>query len=240
MTDKPLTIGVLETGRAPDEIAQDFDSYPEMIHKWLGSGHIAKTFAVLDMDLPSDPAEADIWVITGSKFGAYEPLPWIKPLEEFIRKARDAGAPMVGICFGHQVMAQALGGKVVKSDKGWGLGIHHHIPESWPTVLGRPPKAVSLAVHHQDQVVELPPDATRIAGTDFCENGAIWYPGFGISFQGHPEYSAEFLAALIGIRRGMVYNDAAAEDGLSTLADPDNRDEMATLVLRAFTGQSGS
>ena len=110
---KPPVIGILETGRPPEDLAPEHGNYPMMVQDWLDLPE-AKfiSFAALDGELPKDPRMADLWVITGSRFGVYEGHPWIAPLEGFVRACRDAGVPMVGICFGHQVIAQALGGDV--------------------------------------------------------------------------------------------------------------------------------
>ena len=191
MTKKP-TIGVLETGRPPEELAHHGD-YPGMVARWLGGMDADYTaYAVLDLELPTYPDLADLWVITGSKHGAYEDHPWIPPLEEFIRDCRDAGQPMFGICFGHQIIAQALGGVVRKSDKGWGLGVHDYATDDWPAELGPRPAKLSLQAWHQDQVEQAPEDAKRIASSDFCENAALWYPGFALTVQGHPEMEAPY------------------------------------------------
>ena len=114
-----MKIAVLETGVPPEPLMEEFGSYPDMFADLLGSGYDLETFDVTAGDLP-DPAAHGAYMITGSPAGAYEPLPWIAPLMQFIRSARES--KMIGVCFGHQVMAQALGGEVVKSPKGWGLG----------------------------------------------------------------------------------------------------------------------
>ena len=117
-----LKIGVLETGRPPAELVEEFVSYPKMMADWLAPlGGSVASWAALDGELPSGPNEADLWVITGSKFGVYEDHAWIRALEQFVRDCRDADRPMVGICFGHQVIAKALGGTVVKPDKAGAL-----------------------------------------------------------------------------------------------------------------------
>jgi GMP synthase-like glutamine amidotransferase len=156
MTKTPI-IGVLETGRPPEELAPGHGDYLAMVASWIGEAEAEfKGFAVLDGVLPGDPADADLWVITGSKFGAYEDHAWIAPLEGFIRACRAAGRPMMGICFGHQIIAQALGGVVRKSAKGWGIGIHDYTAVNWPIDLGPAPDTIALQAFHQDQVEELP------------------------------------------------------------------------------------
>ncbi|MFV2002330.1 MAG: type 1 glutamine amidotransferase, partial [Paracoccaceae bacterium] len=155
------------------------------------------------------------WVITGSKFSAYENHRWIAKLEDFIRACRDGGHKMIGICFGHQMIAQALGGSVVKSDKGWGLGVHRYSTSRWPDALAPAPADLRLQAFHQDQVSRTPPGAITIANSDFCENAALWYPGFALTVQGHPEMPKSYARALLDLRRelfGEISADAAMKD----------------------------
>src|SRR6478672_8826869 len=125
-----MKVAILETGRPPGRLAEQFGDYPTMFEKLLGDGFEIESFDVADGQLPTD--RHDAYLITGSPAGVYDPLPWIEPLEEFIRGA--TGSRLVGICFGHQIMAEALGGHVEKSDKGWGAGLHRYEiihAESW-------------------------------------------------------------------------------------------------------------
>ncbi|MFV2051234.1 type 1 glutamine amidotransferase [Aliiroseovarius sp. YM-037] len=230
MTKRPLKVGILETGRPPEELIH-YGDYPGMVADWLSPLEAEfQSYAVLDGEFPESAEMCDLWVITGSKFGAYEAHDWIPPLEVFIRSARDAGKKMVGICFGHQIIAQALGGTVVKSDKGWGLGVHQYAPVNWPNVLGAPPEKIAIQAYHQDQVTALPKGAERIAQSDFCENAALWYPGFALTVQGHPEFAGDYTADLLELRRGTVLSDEDVETGKANMARPDNRGWLAELL----------
>ena len=229
-------LGVLETGRPPEDLAPAFGDYPGMVGDWLAPlGAAVRPYAVLDGEFPDSPAECDLWVITGSRFGVYEGHDWIPPLEEFIRICHDRKRPMVGICFGHQIIAQALGGVVRKSAKGWGLGVHDYTPVNWPAALGRAPERIALQSWHQDQVEELPDEAWRIATSEFCENAALWYPGFALTFQGHPEFPADYVRALIDLRRGTTISQETAEEGLRNLAREANPDLLPALIATAFS-----
>ncbi len=215
---KSLKIGVLETGLPPEELAPDFGSYPSMVENWLkplSAKYDTKFtfYPVLSGDIPQDGAQADIWVITGSKFGVYEDHAWIAPLENLIRDAKAKNALMIGICFGHQLIAQALGGVVRKSGKGWGVGPHIYDTSAWPAALGDTPASLNLQAYHQDQVEVLPEGAQTIASSDFCEHAALWYPGFAITVQGHPEFSKDYASALIESRRGTVLSEKDADQG---------------------------
>ena len=145
---KSPVIGILETGRPPVELAPKHGNYPDMVRAWLDlPGADFRNFAVLDGEIPQEPRAADLWVITGSKFGVYEGHPWIAPAEAFIRACKGAGVPMLGICFGHQLIAQALGGVVRKSERGWGLGVHRYAPVNWPGALGQAPETIAIQAY---------------------------------------------------------------------------------------------
>jgi GMP synthase-like glutamine amidotransferase len=226
-----LKIGVLETGRPPVELAGEFPDYPTMVKTWLAPLDAEFTsYATLDGVLSASPLENDAWVITGSRFAAYEDHDWIAPLEQFIRDCAAAPRKMIGICFGHQIIAQALGGKVEKYPKGWSLGVRRYQVTGWPAALGPAPDHLAFQAYHQDQVVELPPDAHRIARSDFCENAALWYPGFALTVQGHPEFPAAYVEALLKIRRGTVLSPEAADQGLMRVNMPNTRAALALLI----------
>ena len=119
-----MKLAILETGRPPGRLAEEFGDYPAMFRALLGPDFEVESFDVQARELPNDATAHHAYLITGSPAGVYEPLPWVEPLQQFIRGAR--GTRMVGVCFGHQVMAEALGGHVEKSDKGWGAGLHRY------------------------------------------------------------------------------------------------------------------
>ena len=198
-----MLIGIIETGRPPEALAQPHGSYPEMFEKLLGgTGEplAYRAFAAIDGEIPLDPKECDAWLITGSRHGVYEELPWMLALEAFIRRAFADKVPVVGICFGHQILAKALGGKVVKSDKGWGLGHHQYQVTRKPEWMIDAPDNFAIASVHQDQVVEVPKSGTVIASSEFCENAAIAYDDIALSFQGHPEFTETYQRDLYEVR----------------------------------------
>ncbi|MEM7329028.1 MAG: type 1 glutamine amidotransferase [Pseudomonadota bacterium] len=220
---------IIETGRAPERIRADWPLYPAMFESLLAPhlpGWSYQSVAVSEGEVLPDPATLDAVLITGSPAGIYDQTPWMAPLMDFIRWTVDAGVPQVGICFGHQAIAHALGAKVAKSDKGWGIGRHvYDVPSPQPWMQGRGTATFSLGVSHQDQVLSLPAGALQVARSDFCEYAALAYPGANaISFQGHPEFSPEFSCALYAVRKGTRFSAEmveAAEESLQTEIDND-------------------
>lgn len=192
------TIGILVTGHSPAELTEAYGNYADMFKRLLGKFDFTfKTWFVVDGVFPDSPMEADGWLLTGSKFGVYEEHEWIRKLEDFIRQVHAARVPMVGICFGHQVMAKALGGHVEKFKGGWSAG---------PVTYKRSDTGEEqvLLAWHQDQVIRVPEGAEVIGKTETCENAVIRYDDWGLSYQPHPEFSPDFFEGLAAARRTSI------------------------------------
>ena len=123
-----------------------------------------------------------------------------------------------------------MGGTVRKSDKGWGVGIHDYQVVDWPGAPEHRPARLDIQAYHQDQVIVPPPGTRRIASSDFCPNAGLWYPGFAVTVQGHPEFPAGYAEALIKARRSTSLGEEVADKALSTVHDPANADAVAQLV----------
>ncbi|MCO6382977.1 type 1 glutamine amidotransferase [Oceanicola sp. 502str15] len=191
-----MLIGILQCGHCPPELQPHVGDYPAMFEKLLaGHGFDFANWAVCDMEFPNSIDAADGWLITGSRYGVYEDHPWIEPLEQIIRAIYLAPKPLVGICFGHQIIAQALGGKVEKSDKGWGVG---RMEYTWGN------EVVALNAWHQDQVIEPPKEASTISANKFCDHAALMYGDRVLSVQAHPEFGREMMQGLINVRGAAV------------------------------------
>lgn len=173
-----------------------------------------QVYRVSEGQMAGSPAECDAWLISGSRHGAYDDLPWIEPLAAFVRAIDAAHVPCVGLCFGHQMIAHALGAPVAKSERGWGLGIHSYALESGASRawMAPPLPEVVLPVCHQDQVLALPPGATRLAANQHCPNFIVQFSDSLLGIQGHPEFSPAFLGELVEWRRddlpAAVYDSA--------------------------------
>lgn len=191
-----MKIAILETGRPPERLVAAYPGYAAMVADLVGDAHAYTVFDVAAGDLPTDAAAFDAYLITGSAAGAYEPLPWIAALIGFLRRLPPTTA-LVGICFGHQVMAAAFGGRVAKSARGWGLGLHSYdVHERRPWMDDA--THVAVPAIHQDQVVEAPPGSRTLAGSGFTPHGILAYGDRrALSFQFHPEFSADYATALI-------------------------------------------
>ncbi len=186
-----MKVGILQAGRTHPALAQDHGEYPEMFARLLeGNGFEFEAWPVLDGEFPDAPSCAEGWLITGSRFGTYEKLPWIAHLEAFIRRTCDEGVPLVGVCFGHQIVAQALGGHVEKFSGGWSVGRIEYDIETEDAPL-------SLLSWHQDQVVRLPPDAKVVGSSGSCRYAMLEYGRRALTLQPHPEFDPSFVSGLI-------------------------------------------
>lgn len=209
---RDMNIGILQTGALPQDMAETWGQYPAHFERLLaGQGFTFSAYNVEAGDIPDDPQACNGWLITGSRHGAYEDHPWIAPLEAFIRAVTEAGKPLVGICFGHQIIAQALGGKVVKFPGGWSVG---------PQTYGWGEGEVTLHAWHQDQVVSLPEGAEVLASSGFCENAALIYGDRAFTVQAHPEFTSDFVADLAERRGRGVVPDDQIDAALATLDTP--------------------
>lgn len=190
-------------------------------------------FAIHQGIEPSDLNVFDGYLLTGSRRGVYDDDPWIDRLFSLIRRIHDLRIKTVGICFGHQAIAHALGGRVVKWSNGWGVGVHTY-EILWPPIQNEVPNGeqVSLPCCHQDQVVELPPGARRILSSDFCENAGFMIEDHILAMQPHPEFSVRYLECILrGIEERV---GERSEEAFESLTRHTDNGRIAELIARFF------
>ncbi|MEM6693833.1 MAG: type 1 glutamine amidotransferase [Pseudomonadota bacterium] len=222
-----MHIGILQAGHWPDALIPSQGNYSSFYIRMLSPfGFTFDSYPVVDMVLPGSIHAADGWLISGSRHGAYEDHAWIPPLEAFIRDCYGAGVPMVGICFGHQIIAQALGGTVEKFAGGWSVGQQRYD-------FGTRGTLASYA-WHQDQVTALPEGAERIGQSDFCANAALLYEGRAFTVQPHPEYEPAQVEGLLEHRAPGVVPPDQIEAAWGRMDQPVDNAAMAGMIATFF------
>lgn len=232
-----MKLTIVQTGAVPAPLQPNFIEYRLMFRDMFASTGAEFDYEDINVEageaLP-DPESLEGIVLTGSPAGVYEDHAWLPPLRAFIRGAYAAGTPMVGICFGHQIMADALGGEVRKSERGWGMGRHQYAVQQRPAFMADAPETLMVACSHQDQVVTPPPEAAVILGSAFAPNAGLLYSsGRALSFQPHPEFEDDYARALVELRRGRA-PDEVIERALASFAMPSDSALVRGYITRFF------
>ena len=226
-----MKLAILETGGPPGALAERFGSYPDMLRALLDID--APGYDVAAGALPALASDHDAYILTGSPAGVYDDLPWIAPLKAFLQLARGK-AKLVGICFGHQIMAEAFGGHVEKSERGWGVGLHDYPIVHRALWMDEGAAIVSVPASHQDQVVIQPPRTDVVASSLFTPYAAFaWRDQPAISFQFHPEFRPDFAKALIEARRDQI---ADPDIAIASLDRPNDNVRVGAWIRRFLLG----
>ena len=226
-----MKIGILETGAPRPHLVPRFGRYDAMIGRLLGPGYETVAYDVTAGAFPERPEDCAAYVITGSSVGVYDPLPWIGTLRDYLREV-EGRTKLVGICFGHQIMAEAFGGRVEKSQKGWGLGLHSYAARGG--VDWMEPASVAIPVSHQDQVVDKPQRAELLGGSEFTPYGILSYGPGAISFQFHPEFDNDYAEVLVELRRESL-DPRLANQAIASLRQPSDASRVGGWIRRFLT-----
>ena len=215
-----IRLAILKTDYVRTEWVPEFGEYPDMFEAVFRKCDPSISFQTFDTQLNEYPADLDAfdaYLITGSKSSVYDKEPWIEILMEFVRELNEQQKKLIGICFGHQLVAQALGGRVEKSPKGWGVGVHTHIFNEIPEWHDGKTREFNILVSHQDQVIQNADGAKVLAGSDFCENAVCQLDNHVLTFQGHPEFVQDYSRKIIGFRKEMI-GEKVSRAGLESLS----------------------
>lgn len=215
-----MKIGILEAGLLRPQMASRFSPYPVMFQEFMSQAHRDFEFSSVSSvrgEVPASIHDCDGWLITGSRHGVYDDLEWMAPMKDFIRELAAAEVPLIGVCFGHQIIADALGGKVIKSDKGWGVGVHCYRVEQQHSWMPDHPPRTRIYAFHQDQVVTRPEQAEVFLSSEFCPYAGLSYGKSIISVQGHPEFGEDYETALLEAYGGSVVPQPLADSALAEM-----------------------
>ncbi|WP_251977722.1 type 1 glutamine amidotransferase [Salinicola avicenniae] len=230
-----MRVGILQCDDVAEPLREAHGNYPQQFARLLTGIEPALTFRVwrcLDDDMPTaaDVEAIDGWLITGSKYGVNDGDAWIDHLCEFVRDLWEAKRPLIGVCFGHQLIARALGGEVERSPRGWGVGVSfNQIADREPWMQPWQP-GLDLLVSHQDQVRTLPPRSRVLAASDFCPFYLIQVGECFLGVQGHPEFTKAYAADLIRLRGEAMPAQRVREGEISLHAQVDS-ERMAQWMI---------
>ncbi|CAN6237325.1 unnamed protein product [Urochloa humidicola] len=201
------------------------------------SGERWDCFRVIAGEFPAaeDLASYDGFVVSGSPHDAYADEPWIRRLCALIRTLHAMEKRVLGICFGHQVLCRALGGRIGKARNGWDVGVKKvTFVQDCVKGLGflggvdmELPSSASLIEVHQDEVWEVPPGATVVASSEKTRVEVFAVGELALGVQGHPEYTTDILHNLIDRLTGQGdIEGCAGEEARRTVAEtggPDSK-----------------
>ena len=240
-----MHIGILKTDAVRPEWVSEFGEYPDMFERLVLAADPSATFSVWDVEEGVYPSDSDVdtvdgFIITGSKSSAYADKEWIRNLERLVQELHAKRKKMVGICFGHQVIARALGGTVAKSDKGWGVGVNVYNVSELPVqgddeIRGGGSGFLKLVASHQDQVTVLPPGARTVVSNDHCENAGFIIGDHVLTLQGHPEFSAEYSEAIMAFRHDMIGAERVSQGRASLVTHQHEGPRVARWMVDFFS-----
>jgi GMP synthase-like glutamine amidotransferase len=232
-----VRIGLLLVGHVADTSTYIAGDYPELFGALLGPDVELVRYDLDEDRFPDSGAECDGWLLSPSRCSVYDAHPWIASAEDLLRELLATERPYVGICFGHQLVAQALGARVARSADGWEVGAH-----DYEIVTGRawmrPPRAtIRLIASHEDQVLEVPDGAELLARADGCPIAGLTIGGRAWTIQPHPEFVPALADDLLGRRVELIGAPRVAA-ARATLGRPLDGGVVAGWI-RAFFADAG-
>jgi len=231
-----LHLGILQTDHVLTEFQETHGDYTDMFHGLFKSVSDEVVFTDYDVQLAvPDSLDCDAYVITGSRHSVYEDLPWIPDLVEFVRKILADQRQVIGICFGHQLIAHYFGGRTEASERGWGVGVHaSEVLGQYPWMQS-PRDQISLLCSHKDQVTALPTGAKLFLRSEFCPMAGYVIADQVVTVQGHPEFNKAYSGALLNKRRDIL-GESVFQQGVESLTQATDDELFARWLLKFAQG----
>ena len=214
------------------EFQSEHGDYPGMFERMLSErcGSLQfSSYAVNDGELPEVDA-CDAYLITGSRHSVYDDLPWIRELAGFVGKSLEAKRKIIGICFGHQLITHFFGGETGATYAGWGVGVQASRVEGGESWMQPPRADFSLLCSHKDQVIRPPEGARIFATSDYCPCAGFVWNDLVLTFQGHPEFTKSYSAALMKMREELLGEDIYSR-GMASLIEDTHEHIVASWIV---------
>jgi GMP synthase-like glutamine amidotransferase len=228
-----MKIGILNADAVRAEFVAEFGEYPDMFSRLLMAVDPEiefVTYEVMNGEYPIDIDEVDGYLITGSKLSVYDEVAWIDELKEFVRELHEAKKKLVGICFGHQLVAEALGGKTRQADYGWCVGVHKAQLTVDAASYGPAASEFQILSNHKDQVEEMPVGAILLASTPTCPIAMTQLGEHILTFQGHAEFDKGYALGLLNMRREIL-GESVYQSAVDTLPQGTDSSQVARWIL---------
>ena len=230
-----LHLGILQADSVRAEFQPAHGDYPAMFRDLFSPRAVGEPADVrfTTYDVRHDPpvdTKCDAYVITGSKLSVYDDLEWIREFAVYVQNVLDAGKKVIGVCFGHQLMAHFFGGHVQPAAAGWAVGVHHSDVLQEHPWMSADVNNLGLLSSHKDQVIELPDDAQIYLSNDFCPIAGFTIKDQVLTVQGHPEFSKDYATELMNFRRRAI-GEAVYHRGIASLSESTGEHVMADWIL---------
>ena len=227
-----MHLGILQADSVMDQFQAEYGNYSGMFERVLtvkGAPIRFSNYVVQAGELPAIDV-CDAYLITGSRHSVYDDMPWIRDLVAFVEAALQANKKIIGICFGHQLIAHYFGGETRVADKGWGVGVQTSRVETQESWMEPPLGEFALLCSHKDQVIKLPDGATSFAASEFCPCAGYVWNDLVLTFQGHPEFTKSYSAALMQMRNEVLGSETFAR-GMGSLGEDTHEGTVAHWIV---------
>ncbi len=224
-----MKIGLLECDHVSEKYLHISGTYRDMFSVLLPQLEL-HFFDVCKGHFPDSVHDCEGFICTGSKNSVYENIAWVNELKDFVVQAFKKHRKFVGVCFGHQMLAEALGGKVLKNGNGWNVGIHPFemlVKEPWMDPVQQ---KIELLMMCQDQVVHLPENSTLLAYADDCSIGMFKVGDHMLGIQAHPEFSNDYEKALMEDRLDKIGSEKV-EKAIDSLKKQSDKELIASWIV---------
>jgi len=229
-----LRICILEPDHLRPEFVEQYTGYGHMFERLFANQPIAAQFEIFNVvegHYPADEQRYDAYLVTGSKADSFGGDPWIQTLKTYLLERYQNGDKLLGICFGHQLLALLLGGQSERAGQGWGVGLHRYSLQEQLEWMQPALDQLTLLISHQDQVTRAPENATVLASSEFCPIAAFRIEDRVLCFQGHPEFVPDYSRALLDVRQ-QTLGETLYQNALQSLDLPHHGSVVGEWMLR--------